>query len=183
MGVTMDEPAALLIPFPTDDPPAGMRLVAGAVRVGDVLAVRFRLTGDTADIPLPLATGPGSRRDDLWRDTCFEVFVAVAGEPRYAEANLAPSLDWNVYLFDGYRRGMRPDPAAADPARAIDRAGGALTATFGLPLAGLDPRRRGLEVGLAAVIRAADGRLGHWALDHSGERLDFHRREGFLLRC
>jgi hypothetical protein len=178
----MDEPAALLIPFPTDDPPAVMRLVADAVRDGDVLAVRFRLTGDPADFPSPGATGPGSRRDDLWRDTCFEAFVAVAGEPRYAEVNLATSLDWNVYLFDGYRRGMRPDLSLPDLPRATDLADGIFTATFSLPLASLEPGDCGLEVGLATVIRHADGRFGHWALAHPGERPDFHRREGFLLR-
>jgi hypothetical protein len=177
----MDESAAVLIPFPKDDPPAGMRLVADAVRDGDVLNVRFRLMGDAADMPQPGVTGPGMRRDELWRDTCFEIFVAVVGGSRYIEANLAPSLDWNVYLFDDYRRGVRPDPAVADPPRGSDRGIGIFTATFGLPLASLATRRCGLEVGFAAVIRDAGGQLSHWAMAHSGDRPDFHRRDGFRL--
>lgn len=172
-----------LQPFAAATPPWALRLEAVATRAGDVLKVGFRLEGETAGIVPAYAPGPGTRREGLWRDTCFEAFVAVAGEARYLEVNLAPTRDWNVYLFDGYRLGLRPDAASFDPPRATDQGDGALTASFSLPLTSLAPGDRVLEVGLAAVIRHADGRLDHWALAHPGDRPDFHLREGFLLRC
>lgn len=171
-----------LRPFAAAAPPWGLRLEAAATRAGGILEVGFRLAGETAGIVPDCAPGPGSRRDGLWRDTCFEAFVAVAGEARYLEVNLAPTRDWNVFLFDGYRLGMRPDAAAPDPSRTADRDDGIITASFGLPLASLAPGDRVLEVGLAAVTRHEDGRFVHWALAHPGDRPDFHRREGFLLR-
>lgn len=172
-----------LRPFATAAPSWGLRLEAAATRAGGILEVGFRMAGETAGIVPACAPGPGSRRDGLWRDTCFEAFVAVAGEARYLEANLAPTRDWNVFLFDGYRLGMRVDAASSDPSRTTAQDDGTITARFGLPLASLAPGDRVLEVGLAAVIRHEDGRLGYWALSHPGDRPDFHRREGFLLRC
>jgi hypothetical protein len=160
-----------------------MSLSGTAARDDSFLGVRFLLQVDPALVDLPGAAGPGTRRGSLWLDTCFEAFVAVEGEHRYAEVNLATSRDWNVYLFEEYRRGMRPDPSVSDLQRSTDLVNGIFTAAFSLPLASLAPGDRVLEVGLAAVIRHADGRLGHWALAHPGDRPDFHRREGFLLRC
>lgn len=174
--------ATPLRPFGAAEPPWGLRLEAAATRAGDVLEVGFRLAGETAGIVPACGAGPGARRDGLWRNTCFEAFVAVAGEARYLEVNLAPTRDWNVYLFDGPRLGMRPDTASSDPPRATDQHDGVIAASFSLPLTSLAPAGRVLEIGLAAVIRRADGRLGHWALAHPGDRLDFHRRDGFLLR-
>ena len=41
----------------------------------------------------------------LWRHTCFEAFIAVEGQPAYHEFNFAPSGEWTVYAFSGYRDG------------------------------------------------------------------------------
>ncbi len=179
----MSEQRADLVPFPATAPPREPNLGVVAVRIGGFFSVRFRLQGEPALVDPSGTAGTGTRRDGLWQGTCFEAFVAVEGEPRYTEVNLAASRDWNVYLFDGYRCGMRPDLSVLDLHRATELVDGILTAAFSLPLASLAPGDRALEVGLAAVIRHADGRIGHWALAHPGDRPDFHRREGFLLRC
>ena len=39
-----------------------------------------------------------------------------------------------------------------------------------------------LEVGLTAVLEAADGQLAYHALHHPLERPDFHDARGFMLR-
>ncbi len=178
----MTTPSYPLSPFVAAETPVGWRLEASALRVGDLLRVIFRLEGLEPRFVTAEAPNDGQRRDDLWKDTCFEAFVAVSGEPRYLEVNVSPTRDWNVYLFDGYRSGRRPDVSLPDLTRTTAALGGRLVASFDLPLASLAPGDRGLEVGLAAVIRHDGGRLGHWALAHPGDKPDFHLREGFLLR-
>ncbi|MDO9170232.1 MAG: DOMON-like domain-containing protein [bacterium] len=171
-----------LHPFAAADPPGGLRLEAAAFRVGDILRVEFRLEGVLPAIVPAISPGGGLRRDNLWNGTCFEAFVAISGAPRYIEVNVSPARDWNVYLFDGYRTGMRPDTTLSDLARTAAASGETLVTTFYLPLASLASGNLGLDVGLAAVIRHADGRLEHWALAHPGDKPDFHLREGFLQR-
>src|SRR6202035_378030 len=62
------------------------------------LALTFELDGELARLRLP-EDEPPRRAHELWRHTCFEVFVRVAAEPRYLEFNFAPSCAWAVYRF------------------------------------------------------------------------------------
>lgn len=55
-----------------------------------------------------------SRADELWRTTCFELFLRRPGEDAYLEFNFAPSGQWAAYGFNAYRvRGV--DPQGAGP--------------------------------------------------------------------
>ncbi len=76
------------------------------------------------------------------------------------------------------RRSSRPLP----PCRlAVHRSPETLRLTLEVDLARIVPADRPLEVAIAAVIQAPDGRLTYWALTHPGPRPDFHRRDGFLI--
>jgi hypothetical protein len=46
-------------------------------------------------------------------------------------------------------------------------------------LAGAPPVTGGWQLGLTAVVEAADGSLSYWALRHPVARPDFHHRDGF----
>ncbi len=63
----------------------------------------------------------------------------------------------------------------------VHRSPEALRLTLEVDLARIVPADRPLEVAIAAVIQAADGRLTYWALTHPGPQADFHRRDGFLI--
>ena len=63
----------------------------------------------------------------------------------------------------------------------VHRSPEALRLTLEVDLARIVPADRPLEVAIAAVIQAPDGRLTYWALTHPGPRPDFHRRDGFLI--
>ena len=55
-----------------------------------------------------------ARTDELWRSTCFELFLRFDDDERYVEFNFSPSTRWAAYAFDGYREGMAELPLAAD---------------------------------------------------------------------
>ena len=50
----------------------------------------------------------GIRKDQLWENNCFEFFLGFTASPQYLEGNLAPNGDWNIFLFDEYRKNKRP---------------------------------------------------------------------------
>lgn len=123
-------------------------------------------------IAWPAAAG-ARRADDLWRHTCFEVFVAT--DDGYVEYNLSPSGQWASYRFDGPRAGMR----AADEEATVEGLDGAsdlvaLEARIALP-----PGAR--RLGLSAVIESVDGTTSYWALAHPTDRPDFHHPDSFIL--
>ena len=141
----------------------------------------FRLEGDISRIRVPL---PGVSRigTQLWQHTCFEVFIAVDGQAAYHEFNFAPSGEWAVYAFSGYRNGgplaneaMRPQIALRSTDSRLE-----LDALVRLDvLSALHPYAS-LCIGLSAVIEASDG-LSYWAIQHPAEKPDFHDAAGFAL--
>src|SRR5437867_2105496 len=94
-----------LAPFPGEPAPVGFSVVGGMRRERERLIATYLVSAPAGVLVVPpIADEPG-RRDQLWRSTCVELFVAAPGEAGYLEVNLSPSGDWNVYRFDGYRAG------------------------------------------------------------------------------
>jgi len=43
------------------------------------------------------------RAHELWKETCFELFLANSKEKGYYELNISPSMEWNFYYLHKYR--------------------------------------------------------------------------------
>jgi hypothetical protein len=141
----------------------------------------FRLDGD---IPRIQVSPPGVPRiaTQLWRNTCFEAFIAVQGQAAYHEFNFAPSGEWAVYAFSGYRNGGPLANEMLCPRIGVRSTGSRLEldAIVGLDdLSAIHPRAS-LRIGLSAVIEASDG-LSYWAFRHPAGKPDFHDADGFGL--
>jgi hypothetical protein len=145
------------------------------------LNMTFRLDGDLRRLRIPPPRASRSATD-LWRHTCFESFIAIAGQTAYFEFNFAPSGESAVYAFADYRDGnlianenLRPlaavrfteDRLELDSVVRLDR------------LSAIHPEAV-LRVGLCAVVEADDG-LSYWALRHPIDKPDFHNADGFSL--
>jgi hypothetical protein len=145
------------------------------------LQMTFRIDGDIRRIRVPPPTVPRIATQ-LWRHTCFEAFIAVEGQPAYHEFNFAPSGEWAVYAFSGYRNGgplanemMRPHVAVRTTDSRLE-----LDALVRLDGLSANHPRASLRIGLSAVIEASDG-LSYWALRHPADKPDFHDAAGFSL--
>jgi len=145
------------------------------------LQMTFRIDGDIRRIRVPPPAVPRIATQ-LWRHTCFEAFIAVEGQPAYHEFNFAPSGEWAVYAFSGYRNGgplanemMRPHIAVRTTDSRLE-----LDALVRLDGLSANHPRASLRIGLSAVIEASDG-LSYWALRHPADKPDFHDDAGFSL--
>ena len=77
----------LLHPHPDSGCSAVTRLDAGAIRTATGgLALTWTLEGDLSALALPAPAG-AARRDGLWRHSCFEAFIGMAGEAGSLELN------------------------------------------------------------------------------------------------
>jgi hypothetical protein len=141
----------------------------------------YCLNGDIPEIRIPWASVPRIGTQ-LWEHTCFEAFIAVEGQPAYHEFNFAPSGEWAVYAFLGYReRGPRVSEIVP-PWVGVRSTQSRLELDTFVRLDGLSAihRRASLRLGLSAVIEASDG-LSYWALHHPAGKPDFHNADGFTL--
>ncbi|MGI9246257.1 MAG: DOMON-like domain-containing protein [Steroidobacteraceae bacterium] len=179
------KPQTVALACHASSPSLAVRSLTASARIGGAgkLAVSFALEADMSQVVLPRARSP-ARADELWRTTCFEVFLAVPGGEAYCELNFSPSGEWAMYGFVGYRRGMAPIEVRRPPRVAIRPTGRGLlleaityVKELPMPQPGLP-----LRAGAAAIIEETDGRLSYWALTHPSALPDFHHRLGFVLQ-
>jgi len=143
---------------------------------GGRLELTYRAQGMTPDLCLPEVAGP-ARADELWRHTCFEVFVQEAGQSGYLEFNFSPSTRWASYRFDDYRKGMVPADIIPELSVVPEPDTLTLTARLSLPhLADSDWR-----LALCAVVESVDGTCSYWSLIHPAGKPDFHHPLSFAL--
>ena len=178
----MIERSFSLLPFPALKHPE--ITIAGKVSFENrFLSLHYRLAGDIKRVLLPPVSGKPGRRDELWKTTCFEFFLAVEAQPGYWEFNLSPSGDWNVYRMDAYRRVnfheetsilQLPFAFKADPDQ--------YSLDISLDLSPLIQPGEVLQMAITAIIQTTEGDESYWALSHPAPQADFHLRESFILR-
>ena len=88
----MTELPFLLIPFLDANVP-DITIKGKILRQNNLLTIHYALTGKIEDIFLPSLSVNPTRKDDLWKTTCLEFFLAVKNLPQYWEFNISPSRD------------------------------------------------------------------------------------------
>ncbi len=150
------------------------------------LQLNYRLEWPAHDaaaaVLLPEFKAAPQRRDQLWAHTCLELFIAIPGEKRYWEVNMAPNGDWAVYRLDDYRQGLRPEPQLAALPFQLHHQLGLLELQLHWNLPAELAAAAELELGASAVIEHLDGEISYWALNHPAPQADFHHRQSFALR-
>ena len=171
-----------LVPHPDHPAPAVHGLRVDVTRTPEALTVVYALEGDLDAIRIPAQAAPAIVHG-LWEHTCFELFVAIDGEPAYHELNLAPSGAWAAFVFRGYRDGEPLADEALAPRIAVTREADRLLLEGHVPLARLSPAYAAarLRLALTAVVEDTRGGRSYWALRHPPGRPDFHHRDAFAL--
>lgn len=169
-----------LVPYPADDIPK-IQIVGEVGRIEDRLHVRYSVQGDAENILLPDVTIP-ARKDDLWRASCFEFFLALPDRPEYWEFNMSPSSEWNVYLMDAYRQvNMREETKIRDLPFKFRKEDGGYSLDISVDLRSIIQAEQELQVGITAIIQTKNGGESYWALAHPGTQADFHLRDSFIF--
>ena len=163
---------------------AGMSISAGVHRASP-MAIEFTWTvcDPTRQVRWPKGESGGicsesQRRDELWRETCFEAFISPEGKRAYWELNITWDGRWNLYRFSNYREPTPPEPDKSVSAvnMSISINNGDRCLRLELPLLAAGP----LRIGLAAVTQTSD-QTSYWALAHTGSHPDFHRSDSFTF--
>lgn len=151
--------------------PIGVTSVTGKIGiVGPWLQLRWKIEG-SAKLVLPPFTGR-QRRDELWRTTCFELFTQPEFDRPYCELNLSPSEGWAAYDFTSRREGMAHRPMSHDPVITPRVGNSTFIMDAAIPLSDLPSLP--MTYALTCVLEEEGGILSYWAMEHGGDRPDFH---------
>ena len=177
----MMERSFSLIPFPGPAVP-DLTIKGGLIRQNNLLEIHYALHGKMEDILLPTLSVNPRRKEELWKATCFEFFLAVKDLPQYWEFNLSPSRDWNVYRMDAYRRiGFRAETSIQQLQIDVQKHTNGFLLNVAIDLKPIIRLEQILEVGVTAVVQTKEGNETYWALVHPAPVADFHLRESFIL--
>lgn len=146
------------------------------------LKFKFRLSaaeGVVRDglLPQTYVAGDLSRRDELWRTTCFEAFWGEPGRASYWELNIsATKPEWNLYFFDDYRSPSPPRQSQDAQLERLEVTRDTLEAHLSWTRA--LPR---VEASLCVIVNTVSGPL-YYSTAHAGAKPDFHLRQSFVLK-
>jgi hypothetical protein len=152
---------------------------------GTQLAIVYLLSGELEKVAIAPPHLEGTRRDRLWEQTCFEFFLTDSSKPTadtpYWEFNLSPSKDWNVFVLDGYRQGLREESTVSYLPFDIERQEESLRLRLTMDVSPLARTNQPLQFGVSAVILLETGQQTFWAIAHPGPAADFHHHQSFVL--
>lgn len=177
----MIEQSFTLVPFPAPIIPA-VSLTGKLSLQNNLLTLHYVLAGNLEEVLISQASLSPSRKDELWKATCFEFFLALKGQPGYWEFNLSPSGDWNIYRMDAYRRiGFCEESAISQPAFAARKETDRFSLDVSIDLTSIIPFEQEVQMAVTAILQTKDGNETYWALIHPAPQPDFHTRESFIL--
>ncbi len=171
-----------LQPFSPAKPLLSLKVEGKIFRRSNTLALQYTLLGHLGELVIPTPADIPARKNELWKESCFEFFVAARDSDPYWEFNLSPGGHWNVYRFAGYRQGMEEEKVFASMPFSVRRQPQSLRLDLKLNLDKIVKEKQPLEVALSAVIELKTGELTYWALTHGAPQADFHRREDFIVK-
>ena len=117
------------------------------------------------------------RKAELWKHTCFEAFLHAEHHENYYEINLTPDGGWNAYEFQKYRTPQPPQESQNLVLLSFHLEENLVEAQFHLK-----DQHHVWWCSLTAVIELVDGKKHYFAVEHKGDRPDFHLKESFKLR-
>lgn len=141
---------------------------------GNVNQLKLHIEGNIDSISFPDQSLSPGFKDNLWEETCFELFTKTHYSKSYYEFNFSPSGNWACYSFDSYREGQKKvdvPPPQIDlqiKQHSIDA-----VIHFEFPVKSL--------VGISSIILYKSHNTNFWALTHPKKRPDFHHLKSFAM--
>lgn len=141
-------------------------------RLQGTIQLSFSIAG--AIIPglyIPARVETPAATDDLWKTTCFEVFLQEEGQQSYEEWNFSPSTNWAHYHFHSYRE-RDLEAECQRPLSLVSHVqGDRLTVLTEIRDSFVGKK---LHYSLTAVVDTKPNQLSYWALAHPGPKPEFH---------
>ena len=174
-------PADHKSPTNSDKSNDDIAISASLVRTDFEISGEFTLRGDTSTIQWPALEPQAKPGTELWKHTCFELFIAEATSHAYLEYNFSPSRRWATYAFEDYRLPALSNITSQPEIDPLQLTHNTFSMQFRLPLV-TELLNKSLAVGVCAVIETTDGARRYFALTHCAQKPDFHLRDSFLIK-
>jgi len=151
-------------------------IVANFEQKENHLYLSFSVKGDIDNYIFP-SPSKVKRADELWKATCFELFLAHGDSKEYYELNISPSLAWNFYYLKDYRANIQEVKLSSPITLHTDKEKNSYT--IECKLEGFDFKKFD-TYNITAILLTQKEERTFWSLKPMKNIPDFHNREYFL---
>jgi hypothetical protein len=147
----------------------------------NLINLSFSILGDISKIIIPNTefTKDYKRKDDLWKTTCFELFLASKTSKSYSEINVSSSYEYNIYSFTDYRKNMQLENNLSIKNIKKDISSNLLNLTFSIE----SKNKINIEdliINITSVVESTNNEIEYWAINHLEDKADFHNLVNFV---
>lgn len=128
----------------------------------------YKIAGDLSSLILP-SKKKSIFANDLWKTTCFELFLFENSSDHYYEFNFSPSHEWCCYEFSSYRN-KKCDVSDLRIQIDSDRKKDNYQMTVKLEF----PNSITDYLSSPTAVTQTSKSLNYWAIRHVGDSPDFH---------
>ena len=144
----------------------------------DRISLHFKISGALTNYQFPKKEKL-KRANELWKATCFELFLANSKTQSYYEINISPTLHWNIYYLDTYRAEPKEVIVSSEPLIKIREDKQSYEIDFELKCEALDLEEFD-QYNLAVILLNVENERKFWVVNPVGESPDFHNRGSFF---
>lgn len=119
------------------------------------------------------------RANELWRTTCFELFLANRENEDYYELNFSSSLAWNFYHLSAYRAEVQEVELLFEPQIEIHIKENVFQVSFEVEVEACFLEQFNLY-NVASILLTKENKRTFWSEKHLTAVPDFHHRDNFL---
>ena len=143
------------------------------------ISLHFKITGVLKNYQFP-QIDKLKRANELWKATCFELFLANSKTKIYYEINISPTLHWNIYRLETYRAEPKELIVSSEPLIEIREDEESYEIDFELECKELNLAEFD-QYNLAVILLNIENEREFWAVNLVGESPDFHDRGRFIF--
>jgi len=122
-----------------------------------------------------------NRKDELWKRTCFELFLANRDRPNYYELNMSPSSEWNFYHFSDYKKEMKEEKNISTPSIYLSKTPKGYLFSFEFELY-TNILNDNFIFNLAVILLDTQGVRHFYSIHRKEKKVDFHDRIYWALK-
>jgi len=157
--------------------PSIYQVNAEIILIKKTLYLKYIISGNISQIKLT----PSKQSSELWRNTCFELFLSNNNITEYLEFNWSPDGRWNTFKFNDYRDRANQN-IFEESHSSVERQNNNIIFKTKIILPkynhyiSLDLNN--LLIGMSVIVETDT--LEYWSNQHLHHRPDFHNRNNFL---
>jgi len=153
------------------------------------LNLSFAIQGETNQILWPQITQKNKRKDELWTNTCFEIFIKPDNSDQYWEFNFCHEHYFNCYHFSNYRHKLQTELLIDQVYSQFDSQNkNNVTLSFATELEKLTNNYSlsSVRIGISCIMKTMNSDLSknenhYYALKHCANEPDFHNSDSYTI--